>query len=145
QLRFVEILGKKGGEGKTSLARQFLKALERDNYPHVDKVFGYSFAGRGAADFFDALLSWLGGSVPAANDLETGRGVARLLSPQRTLVILDGLEPLLAQVPASPDGPPTTRVIDLGLEAFLSELMNPDAAQARVLVTTRIGLGPFFR
>lgn len=91
-----------GGVGKTALVSAWLNRIARDNYRGAERVFGWSFYSQGAAenkqtssdDFIAYALVWFGDENPT-NGLPWEKGVrlAGLIKKQRTLLILDGLEP----------------------------------------------------
>jgi hypothetical protein len=83
--------------------------------------------------FFSRAFEWFG--VPGASHLEArrkGERLAELFSAQRSLLILDGLEPF--QQGAPDEG----RLRDIALQALLQELAG--APRGLCLVTTRIAL-----
>ncbi|MCX6579964.1 MAG: toll/interleukin-1 receptor domain-containing protein [Candidatus Aminicenantes bacterium] len=92
-----------GGVGKTALVNQWLNLMKTDNYRGAQKVFGWSFYSQGAEEgkqasadeFFQETLQWFGAANPEAGSaVDKGRRLARLARQQKTLLILDGLEPL---------------------------------------------------
>jgi tetratricopeptide (TPR) repeat protein len=133
-----------GGVGKTALMNAWLKSLRQRDWVGAERVFGWSFYSQGTRDapasadpFFEKIFPWLGLAAEAIpSDGETkGETLAALLTRQRTLLILDGLEPL-QQAPAEKgsDG----RIQDPGLAALLRSLVfkNPGLC----LITTRVPL-----
>ncbi len=91
-----------GGVGKSALVNHWRRRLARDNYRGAEKVYAWSFYRQGTSDqgvsadqFVDAALRWFGDSDPTAGTpWDKGERLARLIKRQRTLLILDGLEPL---------------------------------------------------
>jgi tetratricopeptide (TPR) repeat protein len=89
-----------GGAGKTSLLRKW---IDDERYRGADAVYTWSFYLQGssgeeqasAAEFFDNALAWFGhdGSV-IRSEHDRGVKLAELICRQRTLLVLDGLEPL---------------------------------------------------
>lgn len=83
--------------------KTWLDNLAVDNYSGANKVYTCSFYLQGwteykqasADEFFDAALQWFGyrgDPLPSAHN--KGLQLAELINQQRTLLVLDGLEPL---------------------------------------------------
>ncbi|MEE8584943.1 MAG: hypothetical protein V3T83_08835, partial [Acidobacteriota bacterium] len=92
-----------GGVGKTSLVKHWLGQMAADAYRGAEKVFDWTFYSQGtrqlqatsADQFIDRALSFFGDPDPTqGGPYEKGERLARLVSQSRTLLILDGLEPL---------------------------------------------------
>jgi len=91
-----------GGVGKSALVNHWRRRLARDNYRGAEKVFAWSFYRQGTSEqgvsadqFIDAALRWFGDPDPTAGTpWDKGERLARLIRNQRTLLLLDGLEPL---------------------------------------------------
>ncbi|MCP5107858.1 MAG: toll/interleukin-1 receptor domain-containing protein, partial [bacterium] len=92
-----------GGVGKTALVNHWLNRLERENYRGARRVFGWSFYSQGAeqgkqasADQFrQEPLKWFGDKDPESGAAEEkGRRLAEWVTKEKTLLILDGMEPL---------------------------------------------------
>ncbi|MFF4233588.1 tetratricopeptide repeat protein [Streptomyces sp. NPDC001820] len=100
-----------GGEGKTTIARQWLERRSRaarDRTGHrapksaAPRFFWWSFAERaGADDFLEAALEFVSGGQITSEDCGDGRAraeiVASLLSSQPYVFVLDGLEAVQEQ------------------------------------------------
>jgi tetratricopeptide (TPR) repeat protein len=116
-----------GGAGKTALVNRWLHELERDGWRGAERVFGWSFYSQGTRDsvtsaepFIDAALRWFGDPDPTAGSpRDRGLRLAELIRRQRTLLVLDGVEPL--QHPPGRDGL-EGRLKDTDLAVFLREL-----------------------
>ena len=88
-------------------------------------VFGWSFYRQGSSgdtssadEFLDAALTWFGDPDPRLGTAwEKGERLAKLVAHRRTLLILDGLEPL-----QNPPGPQEGRLREPSLQALLREL-----------------------
>ena len=131
-----------GGTGKTSLVTRWLDKLRFDGWRGAERVFGWSFFNQGSGDarqasedvFFDAALKWFNVTIaPAAFPWEKGEALADEVARQRSLLILDGLEPL--------QFPPTSSALAGELKApGLQTLLRQLAGQGQpglVLVTSR--------
>ena len=113
------------GAGKSTLINHWLRALAAEHYRSAELVFGWSFYRQGtrrgtssADEFIDAALTWFGDPDPRIGTTwEKGERLANLVSRRRTLMVLDGLEPL-----QNPPGPQEGRLRESSLEAFLKEL-----------------------
>jgi len=91
-----------GGVGKTTLVNKWLEKMRWDNYRGSQKVFAWSFYSQGtnelvtSADvFINTALQWFGDQNPqAGTPWDKGKRLANLIRRQKTLLLLDGLEPL---------------------------------------------------
>ena len=96
-----------------------------DHYRSAELVFGWSFYRQGtsgdtssADEFLDAALTWFGDPDPRLGTAwEKGERLAKLVAHRRTLLVLDGLEPL-----QNPPGPQEGRLREPSLQALLREL-----------------------
>ena len=132
-----------GGLGKTALVNTWLfKHMAQNDYRGARRVFGWSFYSQGAAEgkqvsadrFVADALRWFGDPNPDEGDsIDKGRRLAALIRQQKTLLVLDGLEPL-QYPPGSEEG----RLKDRGLCLLLRELAahNPGLC----VITTRLAL-----
>ena len=113
--------------------------MAAEQYRSAQLVFGWSFyrqgtsGGTSSADgFLDAALHWFGDPDPRQGTAwEKGERLAKLVAHRRTLLVLDGLEPL-----QNPPGPQEGRVHDPSLQAFLRELAAFN--KGLCLITTRL-------
>ena len=111
------------GVGKSTLVNHWLRRLAADRYRSAEFVFGWSFyrqgtkgEGASADEFLDAVLSWFGDPDPRLGTAwEKGARLAQLIARRRTLVVLDGLEPL--QHPPGPQGGSTAGACPPGAAA----------------------------
>jgi tetratricopeptide (TPR) repeat protein len=122
-----------GGVGKTALVNHWLRRLAQDKWRGAEKVYAWSFYRQGtgehgasADEFIAKSLVWFGDDRPAAEGSQWGKGerLATLVAQQRTLLILDGLEPL--QEPPHSGGP-AGRLKEDSMRALLGGLaaVNP--------------------
>jgi hypothetical protein len=90
------------GVGKSTLVNHWLGRMAAEHYRSAQLVFGWSFYRQGttggsssAEEFLDAALTWFGDPDPRiGTPWEKGERLAKLVAHRRTLLILDGLEPL---------------------------------------------------
>src|SRR5271167_3831166 len=124
QLNVVTIVAW-AGVGKSTLVNHWLRRMAAEHYRSAELVFGWSFYRQGtgggsssADEFLDAALAWFGDPDPRIGTAwEKGERLAKLASNHRTLLVLDGLEPL-----QNPPGPQEGRIRAPALQALLREL-----------------------
>jgi tetratricopeptide (TPR) repeat protein len=129
-----------GGVGKSALVNHWLGRLAAGEYASARRVYGWSFYSQGTTDrvvsatlFIESALRWFGDSNPnTGSPWEKGERLAQLIKTQRTLLLLDGLEPL--QFP--PGQPEEGKLKDRALQALLRELAASNAGLC--LITTRL-------
>jgi tetratricopeptide (TPR) repeat protein len=127
-----------GGVGKSALVNHWLGQMDKDHYRGAERVWAWSFYSQGssgqaqsAEEFFREALAEFGDPDPGAGSpFQRGERLAKLVRQLRSLLILDGLEPL-----QHPPGPLGGRLKDPGLVALLKNLAasNPGLC----VVTTR--------
>ena len=127
------------GVGKSTLINHWLGRMAAENYRSAELVFGWSFYRQGSSgdtssadEFLDAALGWFGDPDPRLGTAwEKGERLAKLISRRRSLLVLDGLEPL-----QNPPGPQEGRLRDPSLQALVRELaaFNPGLC----VITTRL-------
>jgi hypothetical protein len=113
------------GVGKSTLVNHWLRQMAAEHYRSTELVFGWSFYRQGtsgeassADEFLDASLAWFGDPDPRIGTAwEKGERLAKLVAHRRTLLVLDGLEPL-----QNPPGPQEGRLREPSLQALLREL-----------------------
>jgi serine/threonine protein kinase len=113
------------GVGKSTLVNHWLGRMATEEYRSAQLVFGWSFYRQGSSgetssadEFFDAALKWFGDPDPRiGTGWEKGERLAKLVAHRRTLLVLDGLEPL-----QNPPGPQEGRLREPSLQALLREL-----------------------
>lgn len=134
-----------GGEGKTSLVAKWTADLAYQDWPGCDAAFAWSFYRQGAREqlagssdlFLNAALTFFGDEAAArsgADAFDKGRRLAVLVGRRRSLLILDGLEPLQH----APSSPHRGGLKDQGVAELLKTLaQNNDGL---CVVTTRYSL-----
>jgi predicted ATPase len=113
------------GVGKSTLVNHWLRGMAAKHYRSAEFVFGWSFYRQGSSgetssadEFLDAALGWFGDLDPRIGTAwEKGERLAKLVAHRRTLLVLDGLEPL-----QNPPGPQEGRLREASLQALLREL-----------------------
>ena len=134
-----------GGEGKTSIVAKWLAELAHKNWLGCDAVFAWSFYDQGtdektagSSDLFlaDALIFFGDESMArsAQGALEKGRRLAQLVGERRSLLVLDGLEPLQYAF----DSPTPGELKDPGIATLLKELAAIN--RGLCVVTTRYSI-----
>jgi nucleoside phosphorylase/tetratricopeptide (TPR) repeat protein len=131
-----------GGEGKTSLVARWAADLAAANWPACEAAFAWSFYSQGTRDqmtasadlFLKEALTFFGDPAMGASAqtaFDKGRRLAQLVGERRSLLILDGLEPL-QHAPASPQ---RGELNDQGIAAVLKGLAV--SSRGLCVVTTR--------
>ena len=129
------------GAGKSTLVNHWLRRMATDQYRSAELIFGWSFYRQGSSgetssadEFLDATLTWFGDPDPRFGTAwEKGERLAKLVSRRRTLLVLDGLEPV-----QNPPGPQEGRVREPSLQALLRELAAFNTGLC--VITTRIAV-----
>ena len=127
------------GVGKSTLVNHWLRGMAAEDYRSAQLVFGWSFYRQGtsggtssADEFLDAALAWFGDPDPRIGTAwEKGERLAKLVAHRRTLLVLDGLEPL-----QNPPGPQEGRLREPSLQALLRELAAFNTGLC--VITTRL-------
>ncbi|MGA7394977.1 MAG: NACHT domain-containing protein, partial [Terrimicrobiaceae bacterium] len=127
------------GVGKSTLINHWLRGMAAEHYRAAELVFGWSFYRQGSSggtssadEFLDAALTWFGDPDPRIGTAwEKGERLAKLISHRRTLLVLDGLEPL-----QNPPGPQEGRLREPSLQALLKELAAFNTGLC--VITTRL-------
>jgi len=128
-----------GGVGKTSLVQRWRQQLAREKFRGAERVFDWSFYSQGAREteasadaFFDEALRWFGEADPTQlrDPWQKGDRLAQLVRQSRTLLVLDGLEPM-----QYPPGQYEGHFKDLGLRALVISLAEQNPGL--VILTSR--------
>lgn len=137
----VVVLQAMGGQGKTALMRHWVQSMMETSWRGASRVYVESFYSQGtdekrggSADaFFRHALKWFGYNGPKLTSRSAeGEELAKLVQRERTLLVLDGLEPL--QYPAQRAGM-AGELKDPGLKALLLQLAHQK--QCMCVITTR--------
>jgi hypothetical protein len=135
----VVVVRGKGGEGKTSLVASWMAELAMKDWREAESVFDWSFYSQGTKDkgnataepFIVAALTFFGDPDPDRGAFEErGARLAQLVGSKRSLLVLDGLEPL-----QYPPGPMHGQLTDKGMAILLKGLAGHNAGLC--VVTTR--------
>ena len=116
-----------GGVGKTALVNAWLGRMREDGFRGARRVYSWSFYSQGTSEdrqasgdeFLSATLKWFGEeeeNIPKSA-WDRGERLAHLCRANRTLLVLDGLEPV-----QHPPGELTGRLRDPGVQSLLREL-----------------------
>lgn len=119
-----------GGVGKTALVNKWLDGMERKGWDGAKRVYGWSFYSQGTKEnrqasgdvFLAHALEWFGDKEMAESSKsawDKGVRLAELIRQEKTLLILDGMEPL-----QYPPGPMFGKLKDQGLQALLRTLCH---------------------
>ncbi len=139
-----------GGVGKTSLVVEWMNRLSAGGWKGIERVFDWSFYSQGtreqsavSADSFVATaLEFFGDPAmakSATSPWDKGARLAQLIAQRRTLLVLDGLEPL-----QYPPGPLAGKLKDPAIEALLKGLARQNPVLCVVTTRERVAdLGPF--
>jgi len=127
-----------GGVGKSTLVNKWLERMEADNYRGASRVFAWSFFSQGTGErvtsadlFISEALDWFGDPDPSAGSpWDKGARLAELIRKNKTLLVLDGLEPL-----QSPYDYERGKIKDPALATVISELARQNSGLC--VVTTR--------
>jgi Protein kinase domain len=127
------------GVGKSTLVNHWLRLMATDHYRSAELIFGWSFYRQGtsgdtssADEFLDVALGWFGDPDPRLGTAwQKGERLAKLVAHRRTLLVLDGLEPL-----QNPPGSQEGRLREPSLQALLRELAAFN--KGLCLINTRI-------
>lgn len=132
-----------GGVGKTSLITQWIATrMVAEHWPGVERYFDWSFYSQGTGDsrqtsadlFINDALSFFGDPDPVqGSPWERGERLARLVRAHKTLLVLDGIEPL--QYPPTDRSGQAGRLKDQALEALLQSLAQDN--NGLCIVSTR--------
>jgi len=133
-----------GGVGKTMLTQHWLQHLQRNDWFSVRRVYAWSFYSQGTKEdrqasedtFLAHALQWFRVQCePTLSPGDKGRLLADAVVRERTLLILDGMEPL-----QYPPGPMGGQLRAPGVQSLLKQLArkaNATEDRGLCLATTR--------
>lgn len=131
-----------GGVGKSALVNAWLANLSKNNYHGAKKVYAWSFYWQGSSsdikpsgDFFiEHALNWFGDPNPIEGTpwAKAGR-LVKLIRASKTLLILDGLEPL-----QNPPGKKSGQIDNPAVALLVKELAFENSGLC--VITSRIGV-----
>jgi hypothetical protein len=139
-----------GGVGKTSLVFEWMARRATTDWLGFDRVFDWSFFSQGTRDegaasadaFVAAALRFFGDkrmARSAASPWDKGARLAQLVAQRRTLLVLDGVEPL-----QYPPGPLAGELKDPALATLLKGLAQRNSGLCIVTTRERVAdLAPF--
>jgi len=127
-----------GGVGKSTLINKWVEKMRWDNYRGAEKVYAWSFYSQGTSErvtsadlFINQTLEWFGDADPKqGSPWDKGKRLARLINDHKTLLILDGLEPLQAAEKVEKG-----KIKDPALATLVTELAKNN--KGLCLITTR--------
>ncbi|MEM7795567.1 MAG: hypothetical protein AAF579_14090 [Cyanobacteria bacterium P01_C01_bin.118] len=129
-----------GGVGKSALVAEWLRQMADDGWRGAQYVLGHSFYSQGSRDdaqvsaegFINEALLFFGDPNPEAGSAwDKGARLAQLIRRTKTLLILDGMEPLQWGAASVEVG----RIKDQGLVALVRELAADNVGLC--VITTR--------
>ncbi|MBZ0107141.1 MAG: ATP-binding protein [Candidatus Scalindua rubra] len=127
-----------GGVGKSTLINKWVEKMRWDNYRDAEKIYAWSFYSQGTKEqvisadmFISNALEWFGDADPSlGSPWDKGKRLSRLINNHKTLLILDGLEPLQAA-----DKVEKGKIKDPALETLIKELVKK--SKGLCVITTR--------
>ena len=127
-----------GGVGKSTLVNKWLERMHVDNYRSARRVYAWSFYSQGTGEratsadqFINHALTWFGDrNATAGSPWDKGERLARLVQSEKTLLLLDGLEPL-----QSPHAHERGKIKDPALLTLILELARNNPGLC--VITTR--------
>lgn len=127
-----------GGTGKSTLVNKWLEKMGWDNYRGAKRVFAWSFYSQGTGErvtsadlFIKEALAWFGDENPEGGSLwDRGKRLANLISQDKTLLILDRLEPLQSYLDVEKG-----KIKDPALSVLVTELAKNN--NGLCIITTR--------
>ena len=129
-----------GGVGKSALVNAWLRRMDEAGWRGAERVYGWSFYSQGtdrlssSDEFVDVALRWFGDADPTAGSpWDKGERLAALVRRERTILILDGVEPLQWGPGVEPG-----KLKDPALQALVKELGAQN--KGLCLITTRIAV-----
>jgi tetratricopeptide (TPR) repeat protein len=129
-----------GGVGKSALVNAWLATMRDAGWRGAERVFGWSFYSQrtdrlsSSDEFVDSALRWFGDPDPSVGSpWDKGERLAALVRKERTLLVLDGMEPLQWG-----PGVEAGKLKDPALQALVKDLGAQN--KGLCLITTRIAV-----
>jgi tetratricopeptide (TPR) repeat protein len=128
-----------GGVGKSTLVNKWREQMAVDNYRDAQRVFAWSFYSQGTGDtvssadlFIAEALKWFGDPDPTqGSPWDKGQRLAELVRREKTLLLLDGMEPLQSYLDLE-----RGKIKDPALETLVTELARENPGLC--VITTRV-------
>ena len=129
-----------GGVGKSALINAWLNEMDLQNFKAAEQVYAWSFYSQGTKEdgqasadgFLNDALQWFGyQGEPPRSQHDKGRLLAAQMAKKKTLLILDGLEPL-----QYPPGEMEGNLKDQAMQALLKGLAR--SMNGLCIITSRI-------
>ncbi len=137
---FVTSIVAWGGVGKTSLVTKWLARMRDDGWRGAERIYDWSFyrqgtntAGSSDTFFADALAKFGDPDPTAGSPWDKGERLAKLVREKRTLLVLDGVEPMQYG-----PGPQEGQFKDPALQTLVKELASNN--NGFLLITSRLQL-----
>jgi tetratricopeptide (TPR) repeat protein len=149
QTRIISIVAH-GGTGKSALVNTWIREMRDHDYLGARRVLAWSFYSQGTKDnlvsadlFVNFALSWLdeASSVASLSAWAKGQKLAALIKEHKSLLVLDGLEPLQHPLTAPDVGGQLT---DDSIRGLLEGLAESDW-DGLCVITTRVPLADLKR
>ncbi|GEM_PF-214430 len=129
-----------GGVGKSTLINYWLSRLDQEDYSGARRVYGWSFYWQGSSPeikssgdyFIEHALDWFGDKNPSdGTPWAKATRLANLVRKAKTLLILDGLEPM-----QHPPGPKAGQVENPAVALLIRELASDN--RGLCVITSRL-------
>ncbi len=132
------LIGGEPGVGKSTLINKWIESMKADNFRGANRVYGWSFYSQGTGEkvtsadlFIDQALQWFGDpDSKEGSPWDKGQRLADLVRKEKTLLVLDGLEPL-----QSAHDFEKGKIKDAALSVLVEELSRENTGL--LLITTR--------
>jgi tetratricopeptide (TPR) repeat protein len=133
-----------GGAGKSALVNEWLNRLQTENYRGAETVLGWAFDNQGSKERASSAEEFLNWTVDKLGIVETttsasakGEAIAETMAKRRSLLVLDGVEPLQHGL----DGQ-QGELKDAGLRALLRRFAStpPAARHGLIVLTSRLAV-----
>jgi tetratricopeptide (TPR) repeat protein len=133
-----------GGAGKSALINEWLTQLQLDSYRGAETVLGWSFYSQGTkerATSAEQFLNWavekFGIKVETTSATAKGEAIAEAMIRRRTLLVLDGCEPLQHGLDKQQG-----ELKDFGLRALLRRFAAtaPGEVSGLIVLTSRLAM-----